>query len=64
MSLNHLSQNWGQVQAARVYKLYPAMANTFLVTVNRTVVANITDIAPEQFHRVADATSEMLATVR
>ena len=50
--------------AARVYNLNPAVANTFLVTVNRTVVANISDIGPEQFNRVADATSEMLATVR
>jgi len=50
--------------AARVYNLNPAVANTFLVTVNRTVVANISDIGPEQFNRVADATSEMLAPVR
>jgi hypothetical protein len=50
--------------AARVYNLNPAVANTFLVTVNRSVVANISDIGPEQFSRVADATSEMLATVR
>lgn len=47
--------------AARVYNLNPAVANTFLVTVDRTVMANISDIAPEQFSRVADATSEMLA---
>lgn len=47
--------------AARVYNLNPAVANTFLVTVDRTVVANISDIGPEQFNRVADATSEMLA---
>lgn len=47
--------------AARVYNLNPAVANTFLVTVDRTVVANISDIAPEQFDRVADATSAMLA---
>ena len=50
--------------AVRVYKLNPAVANTFLVSLNRTVVANISDIGPEQFHRVAEATSEMLATVR
>jgi hypothetical protein len=50
--------------AARVYNLNPAVANTFLVTVDRSVVANISDIGPEQFNRVADATSEMLATVR
>jgi hypothetical protein len=50
--------------AARVYNLNPAVANTFLVTVNRTVVANISDIGPEQFHRVAEAAAEMLARVR
>jgi hypothetical protein len=50
--------------AVRVYNLNPAVANTFLVTVNRSVVANISDIAPDQFSRVADATSEMLATLR
>ncbi|PWU00708.1 MAG: hypothetical protein C5B51_24640 [Terriglobia bacterium] len=47
--------------AVRVYNLNPAVANTFLVTVDRTVVANISDIGPEQFQRVADATTEMLA---
>jgi hypothetical protein len=50
--------------AVRVYNLNPAVANTFLVTLDRTVVANISDIGPEQFSRVADAASEMLATVR
>ena len=50
--------------AVRVYNLNPAVANTFLVTVNRSVGANISDIGPEQFNRVADATSEMLASVR
>jgi hypothetical protein len=50
--------------AVRVYNLNPAVANTFLVTVNRSVVANISDIAPDQFSRVADATSEMLAGIR
>ena len=50
--------------AVRVYNLNPAVANTFLITVNRSVVANISDIGPEQFNRVADAASEMLAGVR
>jgi len=50
--------------AVRVYHLSPAVANTFLVTVNRSVVANISDIEPDQFSRIADATSEMLASVR
>jgi len=47
--------------AVRVYNLSPAVANTFLVTVDRSVVANISDISPDQFSRVADATSKMLA---
>ena len=50
--------------AARVYNLNPDVANTFLVTVDRSVVANISNIEPEQFNRVADAASEMLATLR
>ena len=50
--------------AARVYNLNPAAANTFLVTVNRSVVANISDIGPEQFDRVSGAASQMLATAR
>jgi len=49
--------------AVRVYNLNPAVANTFLVTVNRSVVANISDIPPDQFTRVADAASRMLANV-
>lgn len=50
--------------AVRVYNLNPAVANTFLVTIDRSVVANISDIAPDQFSRVADATAQMLATLR
>jgi hypothetical protein len=50
--------------AIRVYNLNPSVANTFLITVNRSVVANISDIAPEQFNRVAEAASEMLAGAR
>jgi hypothetical protein len=46
--------------AARVYNLNPAVANTFLITVNRSVVADISDIGPEQFNRVADAAAEVL----
>jgi hypothetical protein len=49
--------------AVRVYNLNPAVANTFLVTVNRSVVANFSDIEPDQFSRVAGATSEMLASI-
>jgi hypothetical protein len=47
--------------AVRVYNLNPAVANTFLVSVDRSVVANFSDISPDQFSRVADATSQMLA---
>ena len=47
--------------AARIYNLNPAVKNTFLVTVNRTVVVNIADIEPDQFGKVADATAQMLA---
>jgi hypothetical protein len=50
--------------AVRVYNLNPAVANTFLVTVDRSVVANISDIEPEQFNRVSDAVSKMLVTLR
>ena len=50
--------------AVRVYNLNPAVANTFLVSVNRSVVANISDIAPLQFSLVADATSQMLSSLR
>jgi hypothetical protein len=49
--------------AVRVYNLNPAVANTFLVSVDRSVVANISDIGPDQFSRVTGATSEMLAKV-
>jgi hypothetical protein len=50
--------------ANRVYNLNPEVAKTFLVSVNRTVVANISDIRPEEFHRVLDAASAMLDNVR
>jgi hypothetical protein len=48
--------------AVRLYSLNPAVENTFLVTVDRFVAANVTDIAPNQFGRVADATATMLAS--
>src|SRR5581483_11313165 len=50
--------------AVRVYNLNPSVANTFLVTVDRSVVANFSDIAPGQFAQVADAASEMLAKTK
>jgi hypothetical protein len=46
--------------AARVYKLSPDVRNTFLVTVNRTVAANISDIGPGEFSQVVDATERIL----
>jgi hypothetical protein len=50
--------------AAKVYNLNPAVANTFLVTVDRSVVANISGVAPEQFDRVSEAASAMLTNVK
>ena len=50
--------------AVRVYNLNPAVANTFLVTVNRSVVANFSGIAPDQFSQVSDAASQMLANIK
>ena len=47
--------------AARVYKLNPEVQNTFLVTVNRAVATNISDIAPGEFGQVVEATERMLS---
>jgi len=47
--------------AVRLYELNPEVDNTFLVTVNRFVAANVSGIAPEQFDQVAAATARMLA---
>jgi len=47
--------------AARLYSLNPAVENTFLVTVDRFVAANVTGIGPDDFGRVADAPRTMLA---
>jgi hypothetical protein len=47
--------------AARLFELNPDVQNTFLVTENRFVVANVAGITPEQFGLVADATASMLA---
>jgi hypothetical protein len=46
---------------ARVYKLNPEARNTFLVTRNRTVDTNISDIEPSKFTAVKQATLGMLA---
>jgi hypothetical protein len=47
--------------AARLYKLNPAVQNTFLVTVDRTVFANVSDIEPDKFELVVHATEQMLS---
>ena len=47
--------------AARVYKLNPEVKNTFLVTVDRTIRGNISDIGPADFSQVIEAAEQMLA---
>ena len=47
--------------AARLYELNPDVDNTFLVTVNRFVVANVSAIEPGDFDQVVEATERMLA---
>jgi hypothetical protein len=47
--------------AARLYELDLEVENTFFVTLNRFVAANVADIRPDEFGRVVDATAEMLA---
>lgn len=47
--------------AARIYQLNPDVQNTFLVTVNRTVTDNVSDIGSGEFGKVIDATEKMLA---
>ncbi len=47
--------------AVRLYALNPEVENTFLVTVNRFVAANVSAIGPEDFAQVSEATLEMLA---
>ena len=47
--------------AARLYKLNPEVQNTFLVTVDRTVIANVSGITPAEFDQVANATEQMLS---
>ena len=46
--------------AARLYELDPAVENTFLVTRNRLVAANVSDVDSGSFDRVIDATERML----
>lgn len=47
--------------AARLYELNPDVDNTFLVTVNRFVAANVSAIGPGDFGRVVEAAEQMLA---
>jgi thiol-disulfide isomerase/thioredoxin/rhodanese-related sulfurtransferase len=44
----------------RAYKLNPKVANTFLVTRNRVVEQNVSDIGPSGFDKVQQAASTML----
>jgi len=47
--------------AVRLYQLNPEVENTFLVTRNRFVTANVSGIGPGEFGLVADAAAQMLA---
>jgi hypothetical protein len=47
--------------AGRLYELNPEVDNTFLVTLDRFVVANVAGIEPAEFGRVTEATDRMLA---
>jgi hypothetical protein len=49
--------------AGRLYELNPDVENTFLVTLDRFVVANVAGIEPAEFVRVTEATEEMLANL-
>jgi len=44
----------------KLYKLNLEARNTILVSLNREVTANLTNVSDETFARVSDATSEML----
>ena len=47
--------------AVRLYRLNPEVENTFLVNINRKVMANVAGIDTDQFSLVADATTRMLS---
>ena len=47
--------------AMRLYEINPEVDNTFLVTVNRFVVDNVSGIGADEFGRVVDATDQMMA---
>lgn len=46
--------------AVRLYRLNPEVENTFLVNINRKVIANINSIDSGDFQLVADAAEQML----
>ena len=48
--------------ATRLFEINPEIHNTFLLTQNRFVVANVAGISPDEFALVADATASMLAS--
>lgn len=47
--------------AVRMYKLDPAVKNTFLVNIDRMVKSNLTGIDPASFGMVENATQQILA---
>lgn len=46
--------------AVRLYRLNPDVDNTFLVNINRKVIANVSGIEAKDFQQVADAATKML----
>lgn len=46
--------------AVRLYRLNPEVENTFLVSINRKVKANVSGIETDKFNLVADAATQML----
>lgn len=50
--------------AARLYELNPEAENTFLVTANRFVAANLVGVTPEEFGRVARAAADVVQRAR
>lgn len=46
--------------AVKLYRLNPAMDNTFMVNIKRKVIANYSGIEADKFNLVADAATKML----
>ncbi len=46
--------------AVRLYRLNPEVENTFLVNINRKVIANVAGIETDKFNLVAEAATQML----